>query len=54
MQDDSQDCWPTTNFACGSPEQHRDAVPEDVKFLRACGVRPVDLRDELLVLRGES
>jgi hypothetical protein len=27
--------------------------PDDAAFLRACGVRPTDLRDELLVLRGE-
>jgi hypothetical protein len=43
-----------TNFTDAGPEDHRDPVPEDAIFLRACGVRPTDLRDELLVLRGDS
>jgi hypothetical protein len=29
---------------------HRDPVPADERFLRACGVRPTDLRDELRML----
>jgi hypothetical protein len=41
---------PTTSFTYGIPERHRDPVPEDVKFLRACGIRPADVRDELWVL----
>ena len=28
----------------------RDPVPADERFLRACGVRPLDVRDELRVL----
>ena len=31
-------------------EDHRDPVTGDERFLRACGVRATDLRDELLVL----
>jgi hypothetical protein len=41
---------PTTSFTYGIPERHRDPVPEDVKFLRACGIRPADVRDDLRVL----
>jgi hypothetical protein len=41
---------PTTNFKYGSPERHRDPVPADEGFLRACGIRPPDVRDELQVL----
>lgn len=42
---------PSTQFEYAGPEKHRDAVPQDELFLRACGVRPADLRDELLCLR---
>jgi len=31
---------PTTRFAYMRPEDGRDPVPADVRFLRACGVRP--------------
>jgi len=41
---------PTTNFAYTRPEDCRDPVPADERFLRACGVRPPDVRDELRVL----
>jgi len=41
---------PTTNFAYTRPEDHRDPVPADIRFLQACGVRPPDVRDELRVL----
>ena len=41
---------PTTRFAYARPEDHRDPQPGDVRFLRACGVRPDDVRDELRVL----
>jgi hypothetical protein len=39
-----------TKFMYARPEDHRDPVPADDRFLRACGVRATDLRDELLVL----
>jgi len=32
------------------PEDHRDPMLCDGRFLRACGVRATDLRDELRVL----
>ena len=32
------------------PEDHRDPMPGDERFLRACGVRPPDVRDELRML----
>jgi hypothetical protein len=32
------------------PEDGRDPVPADERFLRACGVRPPDVRDDLKVL----
>jgi hypothetical protein len=41
---------PTTNFKYTRREGHRDPVPADERFLRACGVRPPDVRDELRVL----
>ena len=41
---------PTTTFTYTRPEDHRDPVPADERFLRACGVRPPDVRDELRVL----
>jgi hypothetical protein len=41
---------PTTRFAYARPEDHRDPQPGDERFLRACGVRPLDVRDELRVL----
>ena len=41
---------PTTRFAYARPEDHRDPVPADIRFLRACGVRPPDVRDDLKVL----
>jgi hypothetical protein len=41
---------PTTRFAYTRPEDRRDPVPGDERFLRACGVRPPDVRDELRVL----
>jgi hypothetical protein len=41
---------PTSSFAYGSPESHRDPLSPDAVFLRACGVRPPDVRDELRVL----
>jgi hypothetical protein len=41
---------PTTRFAYARPEDHRDPVPADERLLRACGVRPPDVRDELRVL----
>jgi hypothetical protein len=41
---------PTTKFAYTRPEDHRDSVPADERFLRACGVRPPDVRDELRCL----
>jgi hypothetical protein len=41
---------PTANFTYESPERHRDPVPEDEGFLRACGIRPPEVRDELRVL----
>jgi hypothetical protein len=37
-------------FDCGRPEDHRYPVPHDVRFQLDCGIRPDDLRDELLVL----
>jgi len=33
-----------------TPEDNRDPVPADERFLRACGVRPADVRDDLRVL----
>jgi hypothetical protein len=36
---------PTTRFAYARPGDHRDPVPADERFLRACGVRIHDLRD---------
>ena len=39
-----------TNFTDARPEGNRDPVPVDERFLRACGVRATDLRDESLVL----
>jgi hypothetical protein len=41
---------PTTTFTYVRPEDHRDPMPADERFLRACGVHPPDLRDELRVL----
>jgi hypothetical protein len=41
---------PTTNFAYTRPEDHRDPVPADERFLRSCGVRPPDVRDDLKCL----
>ncbi|HXM22450.1 MAG TPA: hypothetical protein VN948_14435 [Terriglobales bacterium] len=41
---------PTTRFAYTRPEDRRDPVPADIRFLQACGVRPDDVRDSLLVL----
>jgi len=43
-----------TNFTDARPEGNRDPVTGNERFLRACGVPPTDLRDELLVLRGDS
>jgi hypothetical protein len=34
---------PTTRFAYARPEDHRDAMPADERFLRACGVRPPEV-----------
>jgi hypothetical protein len=39
----------TTRFAYARPEDHRDPLPADERFLRACGVRPPDVRDDLMV-----
>jgi hypothetical protein len=36
---------PTTNFTYTRPEDGRDPVRADIRFLRACGVRPPDVRD---------
>jgi hypothetical protein len=33
----------TTSFAYGRPEDHRDPLPADERFLRACGVRPPEM-----------
>ena len=33
---------PTTRFAYARPEDSRDPVPADERFLRACGVRTAD------------
>lgn len=41
---------PTTRFTYARPEDHRDPVPGDERFLRACGVRPPDVRDDLTVV----
>ncbi len=41
---------PPTNFSYTRPEDRRDSIPGDERFLRACGVRPPDVRDELRVL----
>jgi hypothetical protein len=41
---------PTTKFAYTRPEDHRDPVSPDDRFLRACGVLPTDVRDELRML----
>ena len=38
------------SFDCGRPEDHRDPLPEDVRFLLDCGIRPDDVRDDLKVL----
>ena len=34
---------PTTSFAYARPEDHRDPLPADERFLRACGVRPPEM-----------
>jgi hypothetical protein len=41
---------PSFHFEAGQPEDHRQPVSPDAIFLRACGVRPPDVRDELRVL----
>jgi hypothetical protein len=41
---------PTTRFSYARPEDHHDPVPGDDRFLRGCGVRPPDVRDELRIL----
>jgi len=33
----------TTSFAYGRQEDHRDPLPADERFLRACGVRPPEM-----------
>jgi hypothetical protein len=38
---------PSFHFEAGQPEDHRQPVSPDAIFLRACGVRPPDVRDEL-------
>ena len=45
---------PTTNFAYTRPEDGRNAMPSDERFLRACGVRPPDMRDGHFARRGET
>jgi hypothetical protein len=45
---------PTTNFTYTRPADDRDPVPADERFLRACGVRPPDMRDELRRSTAES
>jgi hypothetical protein len=45
---------PTTNFAFTRPEDHRDPVRADIRFLRACGVRPPDARHGHFARRGEA
>jgi hypothetical protein len=42
---------PTTRFAYMRPENHRDPVPMDIRFMMDCGIRVEDLRDQMLVLR---
>jgi hypothetical protein len=45
----------TTNFTYARPEDHSDPVPADERFLRACGVRPPDMRDgHFTPRRGEA
>jgi hypothetical protein len=34
---------PTANFTYTRPEDGRDPVPADIRFMRACGVRPPDI-----------
>jgi hypothetical protein len=41
---------PTPNFSYTRPEDGRDQMPADERFLRACGVRPPDVRDEWRML----
>jgi hypothetical protein len=41
---------PTTRFEYARPEDCRDPMPGDGRFLRACGVCPPDVRGELRVL----
>jgi hypothetical protein len=45
---------PTTNFTDARPEDCRDPVPEEERFLRACGVRPPDMRDGHFTRLGEA
>ena len=40
----------TTNFTYTRPADNRDPMRADQRFLRACGVRPPDVRDESRVL----
>jgi hypothetical protein len=41
---------PITKFIYARPEDHRDPMVGDERFLHACGIRPADMRDELRVL----
>jgi hypothetical protein len=45
---------PTTNFTYTRPQDNRDPMRADQRFLRACGVRPADVRYGHFARRGEA
>jgi hypothetical protein len=45
---------PATNFTYTHPADNRDWMRADQRFLRACGVRPPDVRKDDFTRRGET